>query len=161
MVGAGAVVGMAWALGACSDDGGNPVAGALVDYAEGDWDCELGAPSLDEVGGPMAVDVTVTADGDSSGDFVFDVAGAAGFDPPAETGDWQIDGTTLKLEAPDLPARYTIQGAELDTDGLEIQEHAEGADLQEVDVERDGDTVTFSWSNPNLGDDVSMDCVKA
>ena len=161
-MGAGAVVGVAWTVGACSDSGGNPVAGALVDYAEGDWDCELDAPSFDAGSGPIEVEATVSADGDTSGDFTFEIVGAAGAaGPPAQTGDWELDGTTLKLEIPDLPARYTVQGAELDTDGLEIQEHAEGADLQEVDVSRDGDTVTFGWSHPNTGDDVSMDCVKA
>jgi hypothetical protein len=78
--------------------------------------------------------------------------------PPRE-GEWRLHGTSLEMDVRDL-SRYAAEGVELDTDRVEILEDAQDAELKRVGVDRDGDTVTFSWTDPFEGGAVEMPCTK-
>jgi hypothetical protein len=144
------------ALAACSNGGGSAALGALVEYAEGDWSCELTSTAMP--GSVLRIDATVEADSSSHGTFAFDIESGLGL--PKQEGEWRLDGTSLEMDVTDL-SRYAAEGVELDTDRIEILEDARGAELQRVGVDRHGDAVTFSWTDPVDDTPVEMDCAKS
>jgi hypothetical protein len=144
------------AVGSCGADA--PAPGRLVDYAEGDWACDL------DVGAEPTVDaaITVTAEGDTNGNYTAQLAVP---DAPAETieGDWALDGTDLEVTALDDAVRYAIEGAALDTDHLEVVQAGRGhvPVPVDVDVERHGADVAFQWEHPWRDEPVDMSCARA
>jgi hypothetical protein len=162
VIGVPAVVGAIAVVGCAADDA---VRAEIVAYAEGDWACALALPYDDVAGSSgqtMDVAATVEADDDSSGNVTFSIGGAGLEGMPPFTGTWRLDGTDLEVEIPDeLTTSYAMDGVDLDTERIDILEDADGAEVQVVDVARDGDTVEFGWVDPWTGDDTSMRCTKA
>lgn len=151
---AGMAVLLAVTLAACSEGGGSAARSALVDYAQGNWQCEITAVGMPD-GAAFAIDATVRADSSTRGTFT--VAFPTG--RPPDEGEWRLEGRSLEMDVRAF-SRYTADGVELDTDGIEILEDAPGSELQQVGVERDGNTATFSWPDPWTGTDTQMTCSK-
>ena len=139
-------------LAACSDGGGGTSAArsALVDYAQGDWHCEITADGMPG----LAVDATVRADSGTQGTFTVE------FPTGPEEGEWRLDGGSLEMDVRALSS-YTAEGVDLDTDAIEILEDAPGSQLQQVAIERDGNTATFSWPDPWTNTPTQMTCTKS
>lgn len=147
----------------CAD---RAVRAAVVAYAEGRWRCETVPPPAatrlfpDEVSS-VAIDATVTVEDDTSGEFVFSINGPVGM-ARQFSGTWRLDGTDLHVEIPAfVTTSYAMEGVDLDTKRLDIQEDAEGAEVLVVDAERHGDTVEFGWADPSAGGNWAMICEKA
>jgi hypothetical protein len=135
--------------------GGVATGGALVGWAEGKWRCDMKLTDQGEAG-DATVDAEVKVKGPDHGTFSFHLdfpSQDGGLVLPEITGDWKLDGHNLKVSAGavDDVTRYAISGAALDTDRIAIQEHAPGAKLQEVGIQRHGATVTFRWDHPYTG----------
>jgi hypothetical protein len=151
---AGTAVLVAVIVVACSDGGSSAARSALVDYAQGDWHCEITADGMPE-GAGLEVDATVRADSSTRGTFTVEFATGR----PPDEGEWRLDGRSLEMDVRALSS-YTAEGVDLDTDGIEILEDAPGSKLQQVAITRDGNTTTFSWPDPWTDTPTQMTCSK-
>jgi hypothetical protein len=158
------------AMAGCADElkraAEDVVQAEVVDYAEGDWQCELALlaeaiPATLDGSGTLGIDATVRSTGDAQGDVVFAIDGPFGAEREF-LGAWELDGTDLQVDVPAFTeTSYAMAEVDIATDHIEIQEDQAGAELVPVNVEREGDTVLFGWDDPWSGDPTEMACTKA
>lgn len=143
--------------------------GELVDYVEGDWHCESELPDQDPAFSKMLVDVTVSAADDDSGTFTYELRPApAAVGAMVVDGEWELDGDSLELSAQmtrpsgspfPFPLESFVEGVELGTDHIALDD-GESPEPLEVDVERRGRTVVFTWPDEPNGVNIEMACTK-
>jgi hypothetical protein len=108
----------------CADDvkraTDDVVRAEVVDYAEGDWRCELvlpaeAIPATLGGSGTLGVDATLRATGDAEGDVVFAIDSRVGAGRGI-AGAGELDGTDLKVDIPALvETSYAMAGADIAT----------------------------------------------
>lgn len=157
---------LAGCAGAARGVAEDAVRAEIVEYAEGDWRCQLELPAsavadMPENWSTLRIEATVRSTGDAAGEVVFTID-LGGVGEHESSGVWALDGTDLQVDMSTVvETSYAMAGVDLATDRIEIREDDPGAGLVPVDVERDGDSVRFGWDDPWTGEPAAMTCTKA
>jgi len=164
----GTLVAAAIVAGSCGAD-----RESLAAYAAGEWTCGLEVvdePDL-EIPSPY-VSATVTAFTDTSGrvEFTFpwlallSVEEVDDFEIDLYEGEWRLEDGELSVKWDDESlGTVDADPISLDSERFKIRGGTAEEDPQwvDVEVERDGDTVTFEWEDEFEQSDVRLHCEKA
>lgn len=128
---------------------------SLAAYAAGEWTCGLKVEGGSDIPSPFAT-ATVTASTDTSGRVEITFPWWAEVpelmaDQPPLAGEWRLDGGDLSVNWDhEKWGTADVKSVSLDTDGIRTRSGTSDEDPQwvDVEVERDGDTITFAWVDP-------------
>jgi hypothetical protein len=128
---------------------------SLAAYAAGDWTCGLEAVGEPDIPSPF-VTATVTASTDTSGrvEITFPWWAEAPelmADQPPPAGEWRLEGDDLSVNWDhEKWGAADVDSVALDTEDIRTRSGTSDEDPQwvDVEVERDGDTITFAWEDP-------------
>ena len=146
----GTLLAVTWVAGSCG--GTNK---SLASYAAGEWTCGLEVEGESEIPSPF-VTATVTASTDTSGrvEITFPWWAEAPelmADQPPLAGEWRLEGGDLRVNWDhEQWGAADVESVALDAEDIRVRSGTSDEDPQwvDVEVEREGDTIAFSWADP-------------
>lgn len=161
----GTLVAAAVIAGSCGADGGS-----LAAYAAGEWTCGLEILDEPDIPSPF-VTATVTASTDTSGRVeitfpwvsLLPVEEVDDFEIDLYEGEWRLEDGELSVKWDD-ERLGTVDADPISPDSQRFKIRSGTPDEEpqwvDVEVERDGDTVTFEWEDEFEQSDPRLRCEK-